>query len=150
MLVTAAKINANRCLGVLLAIGIVVGLPSCNKDNRPPLVQVQGQVFLENVPAHKAIVWFHPVEPVDPGAPRPHGVVDKQGDFVVGTYKSDDGAPAGKYRVAVYWRRPGRSGDEEGESLIPYRYMDPAQSGLPEVEVAQDPVTLPAFRLTTR
>jgi hypothetical protein len=150
MLVAASKTVARRCWRLWVAFGLLSGLPSCSKDNRPPLVHVEGQVFLESIPAYKAIVWFHSVDWVDPGEPRPHGVVDKQGNFVVGTYKSKDGAPAGKYRIAVYWRRPGRSGDEEGESLIPYRYMDPAQSGLPVVEVEQDPITLPAFRLATR
>jgi len=121
---------------------------SCGKSNHPPTFPVEGQVFVERRPAYKAIVWFHSVEPVEPGSPRPHAVVDKDGSFAMGTYAANDGVPAGKYRVAVYWRVPPKSGDEDGESLIPSHYMDPAKSGLPEVEVADEAVTLPPFRLT--
>jgi hypothetical protein len=149
-LVAAPKINLRRRVDLWLGIGVILSLASCSKDNRPPLVPVQGQVFLEDRPAHKAVVWFHPVEQVELGCPHPRGVVDQQGEFVVGTYKIGDGAPAGRYRISVYWRTPAKSGDEAGETLIPYRYMDPAQSGLPEVEVDQDPIILPAFRLKAR
>jgi hypothetical protein len=134
---TASKINLRRRVHFWLAFSVFLSMASCNKDNRPQLVRVQGQVFLEERPAHRAVVWFHPV-------------VDQQGSFTMGTYQSDDGAPAGRYRVTVYWRTLAKSGDEAGESLIPYRYMDPAQSGLPEVEIDQDPITLPAFRLKAR
>jgi hypothetical protein len=123
-------------------------LTSCGKSNHPPLVAIQGQVFLENKPAHRAVVWLHPVEPPEPPCPRPRGVVDEEGNFCIGTYKPKDGAPAGKYRVAIFWRAPVQRGDEDGPSLIPRRYMDAAASGLPEVEVRTEPVTLPAFHLT--
>jgi hypothetical protein len=112
------------------------------------MVSVQGQVFLEKKPAHGAVVWFHPVGTAAPGTRRPFGVVDQDGSFVMGTHKSKEGVPAGKYRVAIFWRTPVKSGDEAGESLIPYRYMDPAQAGLPEVEVQEDPLELSPFHLT--
>ena len=145
---TAKRMSCCRFLGRAVVCCLVMSLCSCSRYNRPPLVPVQGQVFLESTPAHKAVVWFHPVGPVQPGSPRPRGVVDRDGSFTMGTHKSGDGAPAGKYRVAIYWKAPVRSGDQDGESLIPYRYMDPDESGLPLVEVQEDPVTLPPFRLT--
>jgi hypothetical protein len=144
----ALKPTTGATVALLLALCSMTLLASCGKDRRPRLVTVQGQLFLENKPAHKAMVWLHSVEPVPPGTPRPRGIVDEEGSFVVGTYDTRDGAPAGKYRIAIYWKAPGKSGDEEGESVIPYRYMDPATSGLPVIEVESDPVTLPAFHLT--
>jgi len=126
----------------------MVFLASCGKG-QPPLVPVEGQVFLDKRPAHGAIVWFHPVDPVEPGAPRPRGMVNADGDFSLGTHKTGDGVPPGKYRVSIYWRAPVKSGDESGDPLIPERYSDPLQSGLPVVEVQHDPVTLPAFFLTS-
>jgi hypothetical protein len=126
-----------------------LGIVSCRNDGRPPLIPVQGQVFLDSKPAYKAVVWFHPIEACPPGTPLPRGVVDQDGSFAAGTYKSKDGIPAGKYRIAIYWKRAAKSGDQDGESLIPIRYTDPAQSGLPVIEVDQEPITLPAFRLTS-
>jgi hypothetical protein len=148
MLVAPSGTTIRRKLSFVLKLCFLLCLTSCGKDKRPPLVPVEGQVFLENIPAHKAIIWFHAVEPVEPGMPRPHAVVDKDGNFVVGTFNSSDGAPPGKYRVAIYWTNPGEIGDEDGENLIPLRYMDPETSGLPVVEIEEGPVTLPAFRLT--
>ena len=66
----------------------------------------------------------------------------------LGTYATGDGVPPGKYRISIAWNAPGDFGDEEGESLLPLRYLDPATSGLPEVEVLKDSVTLPPFHLT--
>ena len=79
---------------------------------------------------------------------RPHGTVDEDGNFDISTYKPRDGAPAGRYRVAIFWRSPTTSGDEDGESLIPEYFMDPATSSLPIVDVEQDAVILPPFHLT--
>jgi hypothetical protein len=121
----------------------------CRSDPRPTLVPISGQVFVDNRPATNAVVWLHPIEPSEFGTRRPHGTVDREGNFDITTYIPKDGAPAGRYRVSIYWRTPTTSGDEDGESLIPYRYMDPATSDLPVVEVEQDPVILAPFHLTT-
>jgi hypothetical protein len=146
--VPSAHRNLGRRLRLTLACCSLLVLASCGQNQRPALVAVQGQVFLENTPAHRAVVWLQPLEPALPAAPRPRGVVDEDGNFSVGTYKPKDGAPAGKYRAAIFWRAPVKAGDEDGPSLIPERYMDAATSGLPVVEVQSEPVTLPAFRLT--
>jgi hypothetical protein len=142
--------NIRRRLRLAVALCFVVFVVACSSDNRPPRFPVQGQVFVEGKPAHRAIVWFHPVNPAEPGSPRPRGVVDEAGEFRMGTYDSKDGVPAGKYRVAISWTGPVKSGDEDGPRLIPRRYQDPSKSGIPVVEVQSDSTTLPAFQLTKR
>ena len=140
----------SQALRLAVALCFVVFVVACGSDNRPPRFPVQGQVFVEGKPAHRAIVWFHPVNPAEPGSPRPRGVVDKAGEFRMGTYDSKDGVPAGKYRVGISWTGPVKSGDEDGPSLISRRYQDPLKSGIPVVEVQSEPTTLPAFKLTKR
>src|ERR1700738_2625035 len=137
-------------LRLALACCFLIFVVACSSDTRPPRFPVQGQVFVEGKPAHRAIVWFHPVDPVEPGSPRPRGVVDQAGEFRMGTYDSKDCVPVGKYRVAISWTGPVKSGDEDGPSLIPRRYQDPAKSGIPVVEVQSESTTLPAFQLTKR
>ena len=146
MVVPALKNSLWGFLGLLFST--MFFLVSCNKDPRPPLVQVKGKVLVGQKPAHMALVRFFSVEPLKPGSPLPRGIVDQDGNFAIGTYATGDGVPPGKYRISIAWNAPGDFGDEEGESLLPLRYLDPATSGLPEVEVLKDSVTLPPFHLT--
>jgi hypothetical protein len=136
--------------GALLLAGVLLSMSCSSKDQRPELFPVQGQLFLERKPAHNAIVWFHPAIASGKGCPRPHATVKEDGSFEVGTLKSNDGAPAGRYKLTVIWRAPAKSGDEDGASLIPLRYMEPEKSGLPVVEVAAGPTTLPPINLSKR
>ena len=131
-----------RQLNCVAATALIL-VTGCRSDSRPTLFPVSGQVFMDNRPATHAVIWLHPIEPSEIGTRRPHGIVDKEGNFEITTYKPKDGAPAGRYRVAIYWSSPPTSGDEDGESLIPYHYMDPETSALPIVEVEKDPVILP-------
>jgi hypothetical protein len=110
------------------------------------LYPAEGKVFVEGKPAHRAIVWLHPVEPSE--APRPHGTVDKDGTFRLSTYDANDGAPAGSYRVTVFWHAPGQFGDDDGDSLLPARYMNPTTSDLPVLVISEGDNLLPPLQLT--
>jgi hypothetical protein len=92
-----------------------------------------GSVFFNGKAAAGAIVRVHGVE-----AAMPRGVVQKDGTFALTTYEAGDGAPAGRYRVSVYWRRQGQEDGDEGPFLIPERYSRPESSGL-EIEVKAAP-----------
>ncbi len=111
-----------------------------------------GKVMFQGKPAPKAVVWLHP-ETSDggPGEVRPRGEVADDGSFSLSTYKTDDGAPAGRYRVVVFWYknwlRPAGNGDELGENLLPARYQDPANSGLPIVEIVEGTNAIPTIEL---
>jgi hypothetical protein len=59
------------------------------------------------------------------------GRVEADGTFQISTYAAFDGAPAGKYAVAVVWRDPpldkfGRP----GPNLLPEKYASPTTSEL--------------------
>jgi hypothetical protein len=138
-----------RAAGLALAMCLACGMTACNHGGRPELVVVQGKLLVDNRPATNAIVWFCPVDKAEGTTRRSRGIVDAGGNFSIGTYRTGDGVPAGKYRVAITWRAPATSGDEEGESLIAERYVDPAQSGLPIVEVGQEPLILQPFLITS-
>src|SRR5262249_34544943 len=122
---------------------------SCSRD-KLPLYPVAGKVFVDKKAADGAIVWLHPVDAPDPSVPKPRGRVGKDGSFQLGTFAGDDGAPAGSYRVTVFWAAPGKGGDENGQSLLPARYQSPETSGLPVVTIAEGANDLPPFQLTRR
>jgi hypothetical protein len=132
---------------------VVVVMSGCGAgENRPPVHPVKGQLFVNKKPAHKAVVWLHPENdlPADgkgPAAPRPHARVAEDGSFDVSTYNPGDGAPAGRYRVTVFWTKDTGAGDSDGPSLLPPRYGDPKTAGLPVVEVKAGPNVLPPLHL---
>jgi hypothetical protein len=83
---------------------------------------------------------------------RPTGIVQEDGSFELSTYGVKDGAPAGRYRVTLVWTRKKKGGgDKDEEMLLPARYMDPSQTGLPVVEVKElakgEANVLPPFKL---
>jgi hypothetical protein len=113
-----------------------------------PLYPAEGKVLFNAKPAHGAVVWLHPVGNSDPASPRPHGRADKDGIFRLSTFETNDGAPAGKYQIAVFWTAATKAGDVDGKSLLPARYQNPQQSGLPMIEIKQGANRLAVLRLT--
>ena len=119
-----------------LAILIVCALlPSCGSDELP-LYPVRGQVFFSGKPAGNAAVVFHPVDSeTELVLLRPRAVTDMDGYFQLRTYRIDDGAPLGDYKVTVEWT--GAKTDEEERydasprpDLLDGRYNDPQTTSL--------------------
>jgi hypothetical protein len=128
------------CLGA-------VGLASCsNGDGRKPTYSVAGKVLVNGKPAEHASVVFHPVGESGADVVKPRGKVKADGSFVLTTYDSNDGAPAGEYQVTVeLWLSSGR-GDEGPTSRLPAKYAKPDSSGL-TATVSAGPTELKTFEL---
>ena len=121
---------------------------SCSGDKRfKPTYPARGQVFFEGKPAAGAIIRFQSIATEDHPWTKPSGDVDDSGDFVVSTYRSNDGLPAGEYKVAIVWLPKGYIGPVEKGNKLPARYADPATSGL-TVEVKESDNVFPSFQLT--
>jgi hypothetical protein len=152
---------------VVLAFSAIacLGFAGCGGggEENLPVFPVSGKIDFQGRPTPGAIVVLHPFEG-PPEARRPSAVVKEDGSFQVGMYATDDGAPAGKYRVTVVWNVPmsGRpaaepstdpdemSDDDETDEVInqlPERYADPHLSGL-TIEVKSEPLSLEPFHLT--
>src|SRR5437763_3743016 len=80
-------------------------LASCSsKDygDHPPY-PVSGQVLVNGQPANGARVVFHHLDGWGEKSIVPQAVTGEDGRFVLSTYGTGDGAPAGDYRVVVAW-----------------------------------------------
>lgn len=139
------------CL-MLMVSGLSCGGPKIK--NRKPTFQVSGRVLVQSQPAEGALIIFRPLAGADTpdewtlGFPR--ATVKADGSFVLETYGTEDGAPAGDYVVLVNWPpapNPERRGEEPtGEDRLGRRYLDPNNSLLrAKVEARQN--VLPAFEL---
>jgi hypothetical protein len=117
-------------------------------DGRVPVVPVQGKVLVRGQPAAGALVIFHPVGAPDANTPRPTAVAADDGTFILSTYDTGDGAPAGSYLVTVTWDERDEEADDgvPGVDRLRGRYADPSQSGL-RVEVQSGTNELPPFDL---
>jgi hypothetical protein len=116
-----------------------------------PVFPVSGQLMMGGEPMTDAQVFFIPID--EPAANvsriRPHAVVDEDGAFKVSTYGSEDGAPAGNYRVVISWRGAlaGGAGDSDDRpEKVPAAYRNPRTSRL-KVEIAEGENALPTWEI---
>lgn len=65
-------------------------------------------MFDSGKPVRDATVEFVPAQP----GPSPRGKTDAKGQFVLGTYESEDGAPAGDYRALMIQVLPPRAAEK--------------------------------------
>lgn len=65
-------------------------------------------MFDSGKPVRQATVELVPAQP----GPSPRGKTDAEGQFVLGTYESEDGSPAGDYRALVVQVLPPRAAEK--------------------------------------
>jgi hypothetical protein len=136
---------------VVLAMLTVAG---CTKvrEGRVRVYPVSGKVTSKGQPVEGAEVVFYGATPdlTGPGTPAPAGITDANGEFTLRSYVPDDGAPAGKFNVTVYWPEPIPPGVDtemyERKDRFKGRYMEPGESGL-TVEVPEGGGELPPLEL---
>jgi len=80
-----------------LLFGLVLASTGCGGRSVYP---AGGKVvFKDNTPLPGGVVFCEPVEGEAKVGVR--GFINEKGEFHLGTYKTDDGAPEGKYRVKI-------------------------------------------------
>src|SRR5689334_7832672 len=114
----------------LLVGGLALSIASCGPGH-PPTYPAGGKVFYKGKPAQGAQVFLVPLEGGD-DEPRPGAQVKKDGSFRLSTFRSHDGAPAGRYAVTIVYRSPERKADDDnlGPDLLRGRYGDPKTTPL--------------------
>lgn len=141
----------SRRLGQAAVASLAVLVSSCGGG--PKLHPVKGTVLYEDKPAEGATVVFHPVRGA-PDAPKPSGVVGKDGTFSLRTHPHGEGAPEGDYVVLVTWFEtpaPAKAGGDppEPRSKLSELYADANRSGL-KATVKPGVNKLEPFRLVRR
>jgi hypothetical protein len=81
---------------IILFLVTTISLSGCSSANKP--VEVEGVVLLDNEPVAEATVLFIP----DGSTGQPaHGMTDENGKFQLSTFKENDGALPGTYKVTI-------------------------------------------------
>ena len=95
-----------RWPGRCMLLAVLLLQPSCSgHDSVNP---VTGKVLYRGRPATGAVVQLHPQDSSRKSPPVPQGIVGTDGSFQLTTYAQDDGAPAGRYSVSIYWIERGK------------------------------------------
>jgi hypothetical protein len=125
--------------------GVLLCITSCSSQKRA--YPVEGKVLFEGRPAAGATVQFHPLDTNEKEPLVPRGQAGADGTFRLTTYEFEDGAPAGRYAVTVFWGVPSKGGDGIDRILVPARYLSPSTSGL-TVDVPEQESKLKPFLLS--
>jgi hypothetical protein len=114
--------------------------------NRVRVHPARGKIAFEGQPIANATLYLHPVGGKATDFPRPRAIVGQDGTFLLGTYRKDDGAPAGEYKVTVQWfSQPDGGGTPR--NLLPPRYAVPETSDL-TVRIQKGENQIPPIQLT--
>lgn len=118
-------------IGLLSVIAVTIVGCGEAPTGRVPLHSVQGQITFKGQPIPGAFVTFHP-KIAQEGVPTPWASVSNTGSFMLSTFNSSDGAPAGDYVVTVQWYKPiGKGADVvAGPNVIPRKYTATSTSDI--------------------
>jgi hypothetical protein len=130
---------------LLFVLLIPVLASACARNPGIPVYPVSGIVLHNGEPAEGALVICYPVNPIkvekEAQPPRPSGLVDASGEFVLSTNAPGDGAREGDYRVSIVWFKDatgeepvfggrGKEGQAANKDYLNGKYSDPKRSGL--------------------
>lgn len=108
-------------------------LTGCQEQVDPtlrPVFPVSGRIVYRGQPIPDATVCLHPVKSFEDDKPTvlPRATVNSEGAFIVSTYNTNDGAPAGQYHVTVSWAGPLDGLNEDAQDAlrerIPRKYLN--------------------------
>jgi len=140
-----------------VALGLLALAAGCNSSTDVPVARVRGVVTYRDRPVAKASVSFIPDKL---GTIPALAKTDEKGEFVLGTYGANDGAPVGSCRVAISLAGPppplpprlakaeaaAETMTMPGKPLIPTKYFSPDTSGL-RAEVVEGKDNVFEFKL---
>jgi hypothetical protein len=144
---------ARSALFCALALA-TLGLASCGGGrNFPKVYPVKGKVLINGQPAADCQLQLHRTTEDLSVAVTPQAVTDKNGQFRITSFNTNDGAPEGEYVVTITRRE--RSGlmkqDFDGPDELGGAYEKIEKTkGLKGfvVQVGRQPLELPPFELT--
>jgi hypothetical protein len=149
------KVKFSRLIGCCVwtaGLAAILLSAGCGKgDGKRAVFPVAGKVLIDGQPGAEARLVFYPTDAADTMALKPTAVADEQGNLVVTTYVTGDGAPAGEYKVGLEWPKMvnnfGRI--QPGPDRLGGKFKDAASSKW-TVRITEGNNTLPDFVVTSK
>ncbi|TWT34838.1 hypothetical protein [Blastopirellula retiformator] len=141
-------------VAAVLGLALIASLAGCSgaSGDSPGVTPASGTVSYKGKPLEDAFLSLYPVAAAsgEPNIPLPRARSKADGTFQLSTYNTGDGAPPGKYQVAVSWAGSLQGLTEEERDArperLPRKYTKPATSGI-VVEIGDTETKLPAIEL---
>jgi len=94
-----------RTFHVAVALALV-HLASCGDGrNFPKTYPVKGKILVNGQPASDCQIFLHRTSGENSSTPvTPQAITDKNGEFQLTSFHTNDGAPEGEYVVTIEWR----------------------------------------------
>jgi hypothetical protein len=141
---------------VAVALAAVLAAGCADRLPRQKTYPVTGQVLIDGAPAAGVTLVFHPVDKSKfKWDERPQARTDDKGNFTLTTYETNDGAPAGEYKVGLAILP---QGDDDGSDQVkrtgpirklPAKYGSHETSGI-TAKVASGATALEPFKLQSK
>jgi hypothetical protein len=123
-----------RGLICIRLLGLTMVSIGCGEAAKPweKVVPASGQITFEGKPVEGAQITLTPVSAEFPNTVRPSATSITGGTFILGTYGTTDGAPAGEYKVSAVWFKTVNSGGSmvRGDNVLPGKYANADTSGI--------------------
>jgi hypothetical protein len=141
--------TATGCLAIAIGcsgFGILAGCQKRAHTVAPVATYpVHGTLMINGAPAPGAMVKFMAEKH---GGRAPTAIVRADGGFSASYYDTEDGAPAGEYKLLVVWMQTPPGGGL-ARDILGGRFLDPARP-VATVRVREAENLLPPIELTTR
>ena len=121
------KISAKYRYASICLCGFTLICLGCEDSSQMKVYPANGTVLFKGEPAAGAQLAFYGLDdPLRaPDAPFPQAVVQADGSYQVSSYAVADGAPAGRYKVTIVWRKSATADPEirdDSPDLLRGRY----------------------------
>jgi hypothetical protein len=96
-----------------------------------------------------ALIVLLPVAPAAPDAVVPTGTVKDDGTFVITSYESGDGAPAGDYVATIQWYKFNEKLGGSGPNVLPADYSSAKSSPIKVTVNGGGPTEVPPITISS-
>ncbi|MCO6045968.1 hypothetical protein NG895_18875 [Aeoliella sp. ICT_H6.2] len=143
-----------KTLLTCLVVAFIAGCES-KPEGRMTVYPTTGSVTVDGSSAEGVKIVLYGATPdlQGPGTVAPYAITDAEGKFSLTSYESNDGAPAGSFKVCAIWPEPTPpDADEEffePEDRLKGKYETPDSTPL-QTTVEEGGSELPPFELSTK
>ena len=139
--------------GFTIVPALALLVAGCGEAKKPweKVVPASGQVTLDGNPVEGAQITLIPTATDVPETIRPSATTLAGGNYFLGTFGSQDGAPAGEYKVSAVWFKTVNSGGTmvRGSNALPGKYASPDTSGL-TIVINETETSVPVIELKSK